>query len=147
MAKASARVTPAARRRLAVDLRQVCMKVSRRARFEGSDSLAPHHFSVLVHLEKGLDRPGAVAQAERVSAPSMTRTVTALVERGLVEASGDPADGRARVLALTDEGREALKTVRRSRDAWMISRLDDLTDEECRTLERARDILVRVSQA
>lgn len=139
------RATPAVRRQLAIELRQVCMRISRRNRFESTDDLAPHQFSVLVQLEKGVDRPGALARVECVSAPSMTRTVNGLVDRGLVARSEDPGDGRARILSLTPEGRDALKKVRRTRDAWMISRIDDLTDEECETLREARLILARVA--
>lgn len=139
------RVTPAVRRQLAIELRQVCMRISRRNRFESTDALAPHQFSVLVQLEKGFDRPSTLARAECVSAPSMTRTVNALVDRGLVERSDDPGDGRARILSLTVDGREALKTVRRSRDAWMITRIDDLSDQECETLQEAQEILARVA--
>jgi DNA-binding MarR family transcriptional regulator len=147
MAQASTRVTPAVRRQLAIEMRQVCMRISRRNRFESTEALAPHQFSVLVQLEKGVDRPSALARAERVSAPSMTRTVSSLVERGLVARSADPDDGRASVLSLTSEGRQAMKLVRRSRDAWMISRIDRLTDEECRTLQEAREILARVADS
>lgn len=147
MTQASTRVTPAVRRRLAIELRQVCMRISRRNRFESIDDLAPHQFSVLVQLEKGLDRPGALARAECVSAPSMTRTVNGLAERGLVQRSDDPDDGRACIVTLTPEGRQALKDVRRSRDAWMITRIDGLTDEECNTLQEAREILARVASS
>lgn len=145
MPRSSTRMTPTARRQLAIEVRQVCMRISRRNRFESTEDLAPHQFSVLVQLEKGLDRPGALARAECVSAPSMTRTVNALVERGLVERSGDPDDGRASILTLTADGRQAIKDVRRSRDAWMISRIDDLTEDECQTLDEAREILARVA--
>lgn len=139
------RMTPAARRRLATELRHVCMRISRRARFENTQELAPHQFSVLNQLEKGIDRPGALARAECVSAPSMTRTVSSLVDGGYVDRAPDPDDGRASVLSLTDAGREVLRTVRRSRDAWMISRIEDLTDEELRVLDEAREILTRVA--
>ncbi|WP_156822703.1 MarR family winged helix-turn-helix transcriptional regulator [Demetria terragena] len=123
------------------------MKISRRARFESADAIAPHQFSVMAHVEKGLDRPGALAREERISAPSLTRTVNGLVERGLVESNADPDDGRARVITLTNAGKQALTDVRRSRDAWIISRIEDLTDQECQTLREAQDILSRVARA
>ncbi|BDZ59405.1 hypothetical protein GCM10025872_30620 [Barrientosiimonas endolithica] len=65
--------------------------------------------------------------------------------RGYVDRAPDPEDGRAAILSLTDAGREVLRTVRRSRDAWMISRIEDLTDEELRVLDEAREILTRVA--
>lgn len=138
-------VGPAARRRLATELRQVCMRISRRSRFENTQELAPHQFSVLAQVEKGVDRAGELARIECVSAPSMSRTVAALVDRGLLARADDPEDGRASVLSLTTDGRACLHGVRRSRDAWMLTRIDSLTDEECRTLERAGEILERVA--
>ncbi|YAL82824.1 MarR family winged helix-turn-helix transcriptional regulator [Dermacoccaceae bacterium W4C1] len=138
-------MAPAARRRLAADLRQVCMRISRRTRFENTQELAPHQFSVLAQLEKGMSRPGELAKVECVSAPSMSRTVAALVERGLIERTDDPDDGRASVLSLTAAGRAALSAVRRSRDAWMFQRLEGLTDAECQVLAEAQQILGRVA--
>lgn len=138
------RYTPTARRRLATDLRQVCMRISRRARFENASELAPHQFSTLVQLEKGLSRPGDIARAECVSAPSMSRTLNKLMDLGFVRRDDDPDDGRAAVMQLTPEGREALKRVRRHRDAWMSGRIEHLTDDELDVLSQAREILARV---
>lgn len=135
----------AARRRLATDLRQVCMRISRRSRFENTQELAPHQFSVLAQVEKGVDRAGELARIECVSPPSMSRTVGSLVDHGLLVRADDPDDGRASLLSLTERGREALRGVRRSRDAWMLQRIDGLTDEECRILSQAQQILVRVA--
>ncbi|BDZ59406.1 hypothetical protein [Barrientosiimonas endolithica] len=90
------RMSPAARRRLATDLRHVCMRISRRARFENTQELAPHQFSVLNQLEKGIDRPGALARAECVSAPSMTRTVSSLVDGDTSTARPTPRTGAPR---------------------------------------------------
>ena len=46
---------------LANDLRLACMRISRRVRFESTDTVAPHQFSVMCRLEA---RP-----ARRVSWP------------------------------------------------------------------------------
>ena len=40
---------------------------------------------------------------------AITQTVGVLVERGYVERTPDPADGRAKVVTLTERGREAAK--------------------------------------
>lgn len=133
-----------ARRRLAADLRGVCMRVSRRARFENTDELAPHQFSVLAQLEKGTRRPVDLARAESVSAPSMSRTLAGLTGAGLVERQDDPQDGRSALLSLTPQGRDALRRVRRSRDAWMSERIADLPDADLATLDAARAILAEV---
>ncbi len=131
--------------RLTSDLRMVCMRVSRRVRFESTAEVAPHQFSVLARLEDGPRTPTEVAEIEQVSAPSMSRTVNGLVERGLVARADDPADGRQVILTLTDDGRRAIKETRRRRDQWLATRLEHLTDDERDLLARATALLERVA--
>ncbi len=131
--------------RLTSDLRLVCMRISRRVRFESTADLAPHQFSVLIRLEDGPRTPKEVAEIERVSAPSMTRTVNGLVERGLVDRADDPTDGRQVILSLTAEGRRKVKETRRRRDQWLATRLEHLTDDERSLLVEATALLERVA--
>lgn len=131
--------------RMATDLRLACMRISRRIRFESSHDVAPHQFSVLCRLEEAPRTPGELAEIERVAKPSMTRTVGALVDRGLVVRQDDPLDGRSVILSLTEEGRRAVRAIRRRRDAWMAARVARLTPEEQDVLARATEILARVA--
>ena len=82
---------------LANDLRITVQRLARRVRFEGTPEVAPHLFSVLVKLRQRPHTPGELAQYERVSAPSMTRTVNCLVDAGYVDRIPDPDDGRQRL--------------------------------------------------
>ncbi|HYN28755.1 MAG TPA: MarR family transcriptional regulator [Dermatophilaceae bacterium] len=141
----TARMTRDQQARLAGDLRLACMRISRRVRYESDDALAPHQFSVLVQLHERPRTPRALAEVERVSAPSMTRTATGLVERGLVSRTGDPTDGRSVILALTPEGRRVLRETRRRRDEWLAVRLAALPDDERELLRRATEVLARVA--
>ncbi len=138
-------LSPTALAGLATELRLACMRISRRVRYEGESPIRPHEFSVLCRLEQGPRTPREVADIERVSAPSMTRTVAGLVERGLVARADDPTDGRQVILSLTPEGVKVLRGIRRQRDRWMHVRLRDLTPEEQETLARAVEILQRVA--
>jgi DNA-binding MarR family transcriptional regulator len=131
--------------RMATDLRLACMRISRRIRFESSHDVAPHQFSVLCRLEETPRTPGELAEIERVAKPSMTRTVGALVDRGLVLRQPDPTDGRQVILSITDDGRRAVRTIRRQRDAWMASRVARLSSEEQDVLARATVILAKVA--
>jgi len=131
--------------RMATDLRLACMRISRRVRYESSHDVAPHQFSVLCRLEETPRTPGELADIERVAKPSMTRTVAALVERGLVLRQPDPTDGRQVILSITDDGRRAVRAIRRKRDAWMASRVVSLTPEEQDVLARATVILAKVA--
>ncbi|HEU4331498.1 MAG TPA: MarR family transcriptional regulator [Lapillicoccus sp.] len=137
--------TPQQLTRMATDLRLACMRISRRVRYESSHDVAPHQFSVMCRLEEAPRTPGELAEIERVAKPSMTRTVNALVERGLVLRQDDPLDRRSVILSLTDEGRRSLTAIRRKRDAWMASRVAKLTPEEQDVLARATEILTKVA--
>jgi DNA-binding MarR family transcriptional regulator len=133
------------RDRLTSDLRMACMRISRRVRFESTAPVAPHQFSVLVRLEEQVRTPKELAAIEKVSAPSMTRTVHGLVEAGLVARAGDPTDGRQVILSLTPEGRATIRDIRRRRDQWFAARLERLTDDERSLLAEATALLERVA--
>lgn len=132
--------------RLAAELRLACMRISRRVRFESTDVLAPHQFSVLARLEERARSAGELAELERVSAPSMTRTVAALVERGLITRSANPADGRIVILTLSEAGASVLRQVREAREEWMVSRIGQLSRRDRELLERAAVLLHRVAE-
>ena len=110
--------------RMATDLRLACMRISRRVRFESS-----HDRGAAPVLGDVPPRGGAAharvswPRSSGCAKPSMTRTVGALVERGLVLRQDDPTDRRSVILSLTDEGRRSLTAIRRKRDAWMASRV------------------------
>jgi DNA-binding MarR family transcriptional regulator len=121
------------------------MRISRRVRFESTHVVAPHQFSVMCRLEDAHRTPGELAEIEKVSAPSMTRTVAGLVERGLIERTDDPADRRQVILSLTPEARTLLKEIRQKRDAWMSVRVGRLSPEDQEVLRQAAAILTRVA--
>lgn len=126
---------------LANDVRMVCLQVSRRVRFESTTEVAPHQFAVLAKLRRRPWTPGELAEAERVSPPSMTRTVNCLVEDGLVEKYGNPADGRQKMLRLTPAGTELVERTIAARDTWMMRRLTELSTEDRAALARAVVVL------
>lgn len=130
---------------LSNDIRLACMRISRRVRFESDRELPPHLYSVLVRLEEAPRTNSELADIERVSAPSMKRTTSALVELGYVSRADDPTDGRQVILSLTPEGQKVLRRVRRHRDEWMLSRFEHLTDEERELLQRAAAVLAKVA--
>ncbi|WP_353951198.1 MarR family transcriptional regulator [Knoellia sp. S7-12] len=140
-----AALRPAAVSSLAGELRLACMRISRRVRYESTDAVAPHHFSVMCRLEEAPRTPGELAEIERVSAPSMTRTVGGLAELGFVQRAQHPTDKRQVIVTLTPEARRVLKEIRRKRDAWMSVRVSHLEPEEQAILQRATVILTRVA--
>src|SRR5919206_2078225 len=96
---------------LADALRPAVMQLARRLRQVRADGLdlTPTQLSAMGVLARGDDQPiGALAAAEKVAAPSMTRTVNALEERGLVVRAPDPDDRRQSRVSLTPAGRDLL---------------------------------------
>jgi DNA-binding MarR family transcriptional regulator len=76
--------------------------------------LSPLQIQLLVYLwHHPLDfgRVGELARRFDLAGATVSDAVGTLVEKGLVRKDPDPDDGRARVLTLTDEGREAAKTL------------------------------------
>lgn len=70
-----------------------------------------NHFVRLGHDERS---PAQLASAFQVTRPTMTSTLSRLAREGLVAIRDDPADGRAKLVSLTPQGRAA-------RDAAMIA--------------------------
>lgn len=126
---------------LANDVRMVCQQISRRVRFEGTPEVAPHQFSVLVKLRHRAWTPGELAEVERVSPPSMTRTVNCLVADGLVDKCAAPEDGRRKLLHLTPAGAELVERTISARDTWMMQRIAELSDADRHTLREAVAVL------
>ncbi len=130
------------------ELRMACMRVSRRVRFESEGDVRPGQFGVMANLAtNGAKTPGELANDERVQAPSMTRTITMLAERGWVRRDDHPTDRRQILVSITDEGRVALKASRRQRDEWVNRRAATLTDDERRILAEATPILMRLANS
>ena len=91
---------------------------------------------------------GQLAQAEQVSAPTMTRLVVGMERDGLVRREDDPADGRVVWLQATAKGTRILHDGRRRRVAALADDLAALDAADRETLAAAADILERVvSQA
>jgi DNA-binding MarR family transcriptional regulator len=77
----------------------------------------------------------------------MTKIVARLEERGLVQRTPHPTDGRQVILAATPAGRSVLAQFERARDDWLARKLGELTAEERETLQQAAEILQKVARA
>jgi DNA-binding MarR family transcriptional regulator len=96
-------------------------------------------------VQDGPQRLGTLAQAEGVSAPAMTRIVGYLEKLGYVVRSPDPDDGRATVVAATDEGEAVLLQGRAARLQALHERFERLAPESREALVRAVDALEELS--
>jgi DNA-binding MarR family transcriptional regulator len=89
---------------------------------------------------------GALAQAEQVSAPTITRLIVGMERDGLVRRVPDPKDGRVVWLHATPKGGRLLHAGRRRRVAALEADLASLAPAERSTLADATAILERVLQ-
>ena len=71
------------------------------------DGVHPSHFSILNHLVRMGDgkSPLRIAAAMQVTKNTMTHSLKVLQDRGYVTVSPDPADGRGKLVHLTEAGR------------------------------------------
>jgi DNA-binding MarR family transcriptional regulator len=87
----------------------------------------------LLRMLNRCDRPrrlGELAQAMDVAPRSMTSKVDQAEADGLVRRVPDPADRRATLVELTEQGRQVLADVWAQRDVGMRRRLERLTEPE-----------------
>jgi DNA-binding MarR family transcriptional regulator len=131
---------------LANELRIAVMRTSRRLRTEASgDILSAGQYAALAHLRGGSRTLRELAELESVQAPSMTRIVNGLTDRGFVTRSVHPDDGRQILAAITPAGQAVLEEARGHRTAWLARRVAVLSEEDRRVLTRAASLMQELS--
>jgi DNA-binding MarR family transcriptional regulator len=131
---------------LASELNSIAIHLVRRLRqADSSLGVSPSRLSALSVLVFGGPRSiNALADAEQVAGPTMSKLVNGLEADGLVRRRADPTDGRAVVLSATVKGRRLMERGRRQRVARLATELSGLTAGERRTLRDAAAILRRL---
>jgi DNA-binding MarR family transcriptional regulator len=104
--------------------------------------VGPAKLSALSVLVFGGSRSiGALARAEQVRLPTMSRLVAALERDGLATRTPDPADGRASRVHPTARGRSVLRRGRARRVTTLTRRIDDLPEADRALLARAAGLI------
>ena len=117
-------------------IRRVKRVMGERAR-EIHPDLHPITYFILTHLAAhGPLRGADLSDAFGMDKGGVSRQVQALVDLGLVERQPNPEDRRAILLDATEEGRERLRTVARSRSDRFDERLSHWSDTELSTFAR-----------
>nr|WP_237555168.1 MarR family transcriptional regulator [Streptomyces sp. SID4948] len=99
--------------------------------------LEPAAYGLLVRLaEAEPERATDLAGYFGVGKATMSRQLRALEELGLVARASDPADGRAFLMRLTEEGRSRFAQVRTARRERYLSRLAAWDHAEIAELSR-----------
>ncbi len=133
---------------LAAHLRPALLRLTRLVRSQRADSsVSLAQLSTLGVLSaSGPLGPSELAARESVQPPTMTKVLTGLEERGLVDRETHPTDRRQAVISLTTAGRELVESERRSRTAWLSRRLATLTRDERAQLADVVVLLERLAE-
>jgi DNA-binding MarR family transcriptional regulator len=123
-------------RELTVLLRRARAKQGEMAR-EVHPDLESAAYGLLVRLDEcGRQRATELASYIGVGKATMSRQLRALEDLGLVAREPDPADGRAWLVHLTEEGRRRVGKVREARRARYMSQLAHWDRREVAELAR-----------
>ncbi|MFE3000811.1 MarR family winged helix-turn-helix transcriptional regulator [Nocardia sp. NPDC059246] len=127
----------------AADLYLALGKLIRLLRRGDFGSLGPGSAAALATLVRtGPMRLGDLAAAERVTAPTMSRIVSALEKCGYLERTVDPVDGRAQKLSATEPAHALVNGLASARIQRFAAALDQIDGEEWRVLATALTKLV-----
>ena len=114
---------------------------------EGGEELSPARLGALAAVAaRGPLSLAALATAERVSAPTMSRIVEGLVREGLVTRAHETSDRRTIRIAATPEGHAALKSGRKGQVKALSARLRLLGDSEKRALLRGVELMEQLAR-
>lgn len=131
------------------EIRLTIQRLARRIRSMQSDeTVTEGQRSVLFSLAKnGAQTLGSLSEHERVTPPSMNRTINALVKAGLVTRVSADDDGRKVSIDLSPAGRTFTAETRRKRDAWFSQQLAALTPAERSIVEQSATILQGIADS
>jgi DNA-binding MarR family transcriptional regulator len=104
----------------------------------------PGHFRVLLILTDGSTNLSALASKLEVSLPTMSNSISTLVERGWVARRRDPQDRRRVLIEITPQGCAVLEHIRQVAEEQVEQTLQGLTDAEYEQIIAGLSALSRV---
>jgi DNA-binding MarR family transcriptional regulator len=130
------------------ELRLLIQKVARRIRNNrADDDLSDSQLGVLFQLEEDDHSPTELAAHERVTPPSMNRTLNGLERAGLVARHPADDDARRVRVSITAAGLAQIAETRALRTAWFSRQLADLSPDERAALDAAAPVLRRLADS
>lgn len=132
---------------LAVEIRAIHRSLKTRVRESGGvDGLTASQVAVLARLERyGTATVSSLARSESMRPQSMRELVAPLQERGLIDGTADPNDGRQTLLVLTPKCRQWINEGRAASHDWLAASLTQrLSALERQQLAEALALLWRV---
>lgn len=129
-------------------LRGAVLRLGRRLRYQtlGDGDLSATELAVLGRIGRcGPMAPSALARAEHVKPPSMSKVIESLEGRDLVRRDPHPTDGRQCLISRTEAGEAFVLETRRRRTAWLAQQMSELSAIERQTLLAAVPALERLA--
>ena len=116
-------------------------------RFAKSTGLSMPQFGLLMQMHhKGACGMSEVSERFDITPAAASQLVDKLVQNGFVQRVEDPNDRRAKLLSLTDKGRELIQQGIEERYRWVEELAGKLTDEERAQVSEALNIMTRAAQ-
>ena len=134
---------------LAFRYNSIAIHLTRRLRAADAKSgVPPARLSALsVLVFGGSHTLGELARHERVTPPTMTRTVTGLEQMGLARRRPDEHDARLVWVEATPEGHEVMERARLARVERLADELRALPEPDREVLDRAARIFIALERA
>jgi DNA-binding MarR family transcriptional regulator len=121
-------------------------RINRRIRPSG-DGLTQGQLSALSTIvRRGPLRPGDIARIETIAPPTVTRVVTDLERRGLVQREPDAADRRSFFVHGTPQGEQAILRARTERAERIGVLMESLGDDQRAAIAAALDALELIAE-
>ena len=115
-------------------------------RYAKSTGLSMPQFSILMQLHhKGPCGMSGISEGYEITPAATSQLVDKLVQSGLIQRVEDPNDRRAKLLSLTDKGRDLILNGIKERYRWVNEMADKLTADERAQISEALDIMTRIA--
>ena len=105
---------------------------------------APAHFGLLTMLSAQPRTLSELAALQGVSLPTMSNSISAMVQRGWVRRTAPPKDRRVVIIEVTPTGKAALERVGRAAEAHLSIMLTPLDATSRRRLQGGLAVLRRI---
>jgi DNA-binding MarR family transcriptional regulator len=123
-------------------MRFATTRLARLLRQQSDSGLSPTLVAALATIaRRGPLTLGALAEIERVAPPTITKVVDKLAEAGLAQRQSDQNDRRVVRVEVTPDGQAMLHEVRARKDAWLATRLAELSETDLALIGAALPVL------
>jgi len=116
-------------------------------RFAKSTGLSMPQFGLLMQMHhKGDCGMSAVSERFDITPAAASQLVDKLVQNGFIQRVEDPNDRRAKLLSLTDNGRDLIQRGIQERYLWVDELAEKLTDDERAQISDALNIMTEAAR-